>query len=149
MFRFKTPHLFLLLGLIAPVYSYATTNYCIAVGGGFGSGGTSFIGKGFAVPAQGECLPWSGFTKTATTVILITSGVGCLSSNGKVLTVSVSSADPPSVGSGQLDSDYITLCPKGTKACPLGGGEDQGAFGGTAEPETCTAALMNLPPTHD
>jgi hypothetical protein len=149
MFRFKTPYLFLLLGLIAPVYSYAATNYCIAVGGGFGGGGTTFIGRGFVLPTNGECLPWSGFTKTASTVILITSGVGCLSSNGKVLTVSVSSADPPFIGSGQIVSDYITLCPKGTKACPLGSGEDQGEFGGTAEPETCTSALLTLPPTHD
>jgi hypothetical protein len=149
MFRYKTSYLFLLLGLIAPVYSYAVTNFCIAVSGGFGGGGTTFVGRDFALPADGQCLPWSGFTKTASSVILITSGVGCLSSNGKVLTVSVSSADPPYLGSGQVGSDYITLCPRGTKACPLGGGEDQGAFGGTAEQETCTAALVTLPPTHD
>ena len=51
-FRFKIPHLFLLLGLIAPVNSFAEAHYCIAVDGGFGNGGTTFIGLGFA-PAGG------------------------------------------------------------------------------------------------
>jgi hypothetical protein len=126
----------------------AEPNYCIAVGGGFGGGGTSFIGKGFAVPAAGNCVPWSGFTKTASTVIVTTTGTGCLSSNGKVLTVSVSSADPDWFGAGQIGSDYITLCPAGVTGCPISG-EDQGAFSGSAEPETCTAALLKLPATHD
>lgn len=128
--------------------AHAESNYCIAVGGGFGGGGTSFIGRGFAVPAAGTCVPWSGFTKTATTVILMTSGTGCLSTNGKVLTVSVSSADPSFLGAGQIGSDYITLCPAGVTGCPISG-SDQGAFGGTADTETCTAALLKLPATHD
>jgi hypothetical protein len=148
MFRFKTPHLFLLLGLIAPLFSSAA-NYCIAVGGGFGGGGTSFIGRDFTVPAAGNCVPWSGFTKTATTVILFTSGVGCTSSNGKVLTVSVFSADPSYAGAGGFDADYITLCPAGVTGCPLGEGTDQGAFSGTAAPETCTTKLLTLPALHD
>jgi hypothetical protein len=124
----------------------AEPNYCIAVGGGFGSGGTSFIGRGFAVPADGNCVPWSGFTKTATSVILTTTGTGCLSTNGKVLTISVISTDPSFL---TLGSDYITLCPAGVTGCPLGEGTDQGAFAGTAEPETCTTKLLNLPATHD
>jgi hypothetical protein len=149
MFRFKTPHLFLLLGLIAPVYSYAA-NYCIAVGGGFGSGGTSFIGIGFAVPAAGTCVPWSGFTKTASTVILTTTGTACTSSYGRVLTVSVFSTDPAFLGAGQSASDYIQLCANGGTGCPVGNGSDQGEFGGTpAALETCTASLLKLPPTHD
>jgi hypothetical protein len=94
MFTIKKSHLFLLLGLIAPVNSFASEHYCIAVDGGFGHGGTTFIGSGFAVPGEGNCTPWSGFTKTASTVILTTTGTGCLSSDGKALTVSVSSADP-------------------------------------------------------
>jgi len=106
---------------------------------------STFIGKGFEVPSEGNCTPWSGFTKTASTVVLTTSGTGCLSSNGKVLTVSVFSNDP-SYLSG---SDYITLCPKGVKSCPLSGGEDVGAFSGSAEPETCTSSLLELPATHD
>jgi len=85
----------LLLGLIAPVYGFAAeAHYCIAVNGGFGHGGTTYVGLGFTVPAEGNCTPWSGFTKTASTVILTTTGTGCLSSDGKALTVSVSSADP-------------------------------------------------------
>jgi hypothetical protein len=148
MLRFKTPVLSVMLGLIAPVCGYAS-NYCISVGGGFGGGGTSFIGTGFAVPAAGTCVPWSGFTKTASTVVLMTSGTGCLSSNGKVLTVSVSSADPSYLGAGALGSDYITFCPTGVTGCPLGSGQDVGEFAGTAAPETCTAALLKLPALHD
>jgi hypothetical protein len=135
--------------LIAGATYASESNYCISVGGGFGNGGTTFIGRGFAVPAEGNCIPWAGFTKTASSVILTTTGTGCLSSNGKVLTVSVFSTDPSYFGPGQFRSDQITLCPKGVSGCPLGGGIDQGAFGGTAEPETCTTSLLHLPATHD
>ena len=149
MFRFKRAHLFALLGLMAPVYSFAASHYCIEVGGGFGHGGTTFIGTGFVVPADGTCTPWSGFTKTASSVILTTSGTGCLSSDGKVLTVSVSSADPSFFGAGQIQSDYIQLCPAGVKSCPIGGGRDSGEFGGPAAPVTCSSSLLHLPATHD
>lgn len=124
-------------------------NYCIAVGGGFGSGGTTFVGRGFAVPGDGNCTSWSGFTKTGSSVVLITSGTGCLSSNGKVLTVSVFSADPSYLGAGQIGADFIQLCPAGVTGCPLGTGTDEGAFGGTAKAETCTSSLLNLPATRE
>ncbi len=142
--------------IAAPVFA-SSPNYCIKVNGGFGAPnfGTTFVGRGFAMPAEGSCAPWSGFTKTATTVVLITNGVGCLSSNGKVLTVSVSSADPAffgtgGIGSGGFGVDYIQLCPEGVSGCPIEG-SDQGAlgFGGAAEPETCTSSLLNLPATHE
>jgi hypothetical protein len=145
MFRFKTPHLFLLLGLIAPVNSFAEAHYCIASDGGFGHGGTTFIGEGFALPAEGNCTPWSGFTKTASTVILTSSGTGCLSSDGKALTVSVFSADPAFFA--QPQADYIELL-RGDSKEPFRG-EDTGAFGGSAEPVTCTSSLLHLPSTHD
>jgi len=148
MFRFKTSHLVLLLGLIAPIYSSAAANFCIAVSGGFGTGGTSFVGPGFAVPAAGKCKPWSGFTKTASTVVLITTGTGCLSSDGKVLTVSVYSTDPEFLGSGQLGSDQIQLCPAGVTNCPISG-EDFGQFGGPAKSQSCTTKLLSLPATHN
>jgi hypothetical protein len=147
MFNFKTPHLFLLLGLIAPVQSFASEHYCIAVDGGFGHGGTTFIGSGFAVPSEGTCKPWSGFTKTASTVILTTAGTGCLSSDGKELTVSVSSADPSYLGSGSIGSDYIQLSRGDSKEAFRG--EDFGAFGGSAEPVTCSSSLLSLPSFHD
>ncbi len=137
-----------LAALIAAAASASEATYCISVGGGFGTGGTTFIGMGFTVPAAGNCTPWSGFTKTATSVVLTTTGTGCLSSNGKVLTVSAISTDPSYLGAGQLGSDYITLCPAGTKSCPLSSGEDVGAFAGTAKPETCTTSLLNLPSSH-
>jgi hypothetical protein len=147
MFRFKTCLLFLLLGLIAPVYSYAA-NYCIAVGGGFGNGGTSFVGINFVLPDDGKCKPWSGFTKTASSVILTTTGTGCISSDGKVLTVSAYNTDPPFLGAGQFVSDYIQLCPAGG-SCPIGAGNDQGNFSGPAAPQSCTSKLLNLPSNHD
>jgi hypothetical protein len=149
MFRFKRSHLALLLGLLAPVSSFAASNYCIAVGGGFGSGGSTFIGSGFAVPAAGSCAAWSGFTKAFSSVILSTSGSGCLSSDGKVLTVSLSSADPSFFGPGQSQSDYIRTCPAGVKSCPIGGGVDIGGFGGAAAPVNCTANLLQVPAIHD
>jgi hypothetical protein len=146
MFRFTKSHLCLLLGLIAPVSSFASEHYCIAVGGGFGHGGTTFIGTGFAVPSEGKCTPWSGFTKTESSVILTATGTGCLSSDGKALTVSVSSADPAFLGL-QPGTDYIQLSRGDSKEAFSG--EDTGAFAGSAEPETCSSSLLNLPSTHD
>ena|SRR5579862_5897047 len=150
MFRFKTLHL-LSLGLLAPVYAYAA-DYCISVNGGFGgaSGGATYVGSNFTVPAAGACVPWSGFTKTATTVIFFTSGTACLSSTGGVLTLSVSSADPDNIGAGNIISDYIRLCKGSGTGCAAGAGSDQGGFAGTPVAHvTCTAAMTSLPPTHD
>jgi hypothetical protein len=146
-FRFKTPHLLLLLGLIAPLHSFASEPYCISVNGGFGEGGTTFIGSGLAVPGQGKCSPWSGFTKTASSVILTTTGTGCLSSDGNALTVSVSSADPSYFSIGQLTADYIQLS-RGDSQEPFTG-EDFGAFAGSAKPVSCTSSLVDLPSSHD
>ena len=97
------------------------------------------------MPGQGKCSPWSGFTKTASTVILTSSGTGCLSSDGKALTVSVFSADPAFFA--QPQADYIELL-RGDSKEPFRG-EDTGAFGGSAEPVTCTSSLLHLPSTHD
>ena len=149
MLRFKTHHLGLILGLIAPICGSAA-NYCIRVNGGFGNGGTSFIGKGFAVPAAGLCNSWRGFTKTASTVIVHSTGAGCLSSDGKVLTLSILSTSPSWFGVGGLGVDHIQLCPAGVTGCPFGGGTDQGSFGpGPAAPQTCTTNLLRLPALHD
>jgi hypothetical protein len=148
MYRFKTFHLLLLL-LLLPVSSFAAeAHYCIAVSGGFGHGGTTYVGLGFAVPAKGNCTPWSGFTKTASTVVLTSTGTGCLSSNGKALTVLVINSDPSFFGADALHSDYITLTrPEATGSFDVG--EDSGIFGGSAEPVTCTSTLLSLPSTHD
>jgi len=148
MRRLKTQHLLLTLGLLAPLYGSAA-NYCIAVSGGFGHGGTSFIGKGFAVPAAGNCQPWSGFLKTGATVIATSTGVGCLSSDGKVLQLTVFSTDPPYFGSGSFGTDQIRLCPAGVTNCPIGGGQDVGSFTGAAKPQNCSTQLLNLPSMHD
>lgn len=121
--------------------------FCIATAGGFGNGGTTFVAPGFTVPAKNQCTPWSGFTKTASTVILTTSGAACLSTTGKTLTVSVSSADPAFLGTNPA-SDYIQL----TRASSTGsftGGTDQGEFAGSADQVTCTSGLLSLPDIHD
>ncbi|MGB0124825.1 MAG: hypothetical protein WA419_20155 [Silvibacterium sp.] len=150
MFRFKTFHLFLLLGLIAPVPSFASASYCIAVDNGFGHGGTTFVEPLFTLPPPGNCNPWSGFTKTASTVILTTSGGGCLSSDGKALTLNVSSADPDYLGGGKAGLDYIKLLRSSSSVSFLTAtGEDVGAFGGSAKLVTCTSSLLNLPSSHD
>ena len=133
--------------LLAPLHSFAAEPYCISVNGGFGHGGTTFVARNFSLPGEGKCTPWSGYTKTADTVILTTSGTSCLSSDGKALTVSVSSADPSYIGAGQLTADYIQLS-RGDATEPFTG-QDFGAFAGSAEPVSCTSELLSLPSSHD
>ena len=124
------------------------TPACIATAGGFGNGGTTFVGPSFAVPAGGGCTPWSGFTKTASTVVLTTSGAACLSSDGKKLTLSVSSADPDFLGVGTLAADYIQLTRPSTTGS-FTSGSDQGQFSGSAEQITCSASLLQLNENND
>jgi hypothetical protein len=131
---------------IAPVYA---SPYCIAVNGGFGNGGSSFVARNFATPDASKCTPWTGYTKTSATVIFTTNGTACLSDNGTVLTVSVSSADPDYLGPGNIASDYIRVCPENVSSCPLGGGTDVGYDTGPAAPQDCTDALLDLPTFHD
>jgi hypothetical protein len=148
MFRLKTPFMVLALGLIAPICAYAA-NFCVAVNGGFGSGGTSYIAPDFTLPAKNNCAAWSGFTKTATTVIATSTGTGCLASDGRVLTLSIFNTDAEFFGAGTAVLDQIQLCPKGVTGCPITG-QDVGNFGpGLAVQQTCTSSLLTLPPTHD
>jgi hypothetical protein len=136
-----------LAGLLAPVIASANP-YCIAVNGGFGNGGTSFVARNFTMPDASKCSPWTGYTKTNATVIFTTSGTVCTSDDGTVLTVSVTSADP-SFLVGQTASDYIRLCPDSVASCPIGGGQDIGFFTGAAAPQDCTDDLLDLPTFHD
>jgi hypothetical protein len=148
-FRFKKAHLLLALGLMAPLQSFAASEgpYCIAVNEGFGNGGTTFVARNFTLPAASKCSPWTGYTKTASTVILTTGGTACLSSDNKALTVSVTSADPSFVGAGTIVGDYIQMSrPDATE--PFSG-YDYGYFAGTAEPVSCTSDLLSLPSYHD
>jgi hypothetical protein len=128
-------------------------SFCIAVGGGFGppSDGTTFVAPTFTVPGENKCTAWSGFTKTATTVILNTSGGACLSSTGKTLTVSVSSTDPEFLGTSPTSMaawDYIQLT-RASAAGSFTSGNDQGEFSGSANQITCTSSLLSLPDSHD
>jgi hypothetical protein len=139
--------------LLIPVQSFATTAppapapYCVAVNGGFGNGGTTFVARSFSFPEASKCTPWSGYTKTASTVILTTGGTSCLSSDSKALTVSVSSADPWFLGAGQFAADYIELV-RSAATEPFTG-QDFGYFTGSAEPVSCTSDLLTLPSSHD
>jgi len=134
--------------LLAPIHSFAAeAPYCIAVNGGFGGGGTTFVARNFTLPTEGKCNPWSGYTKTASTVILMTSGTSCLSSDSKALTVSVTSADPSYIDVSTLTADYIQL--SRTDATEPFTGQDFGYFAGSAEPVSCTSDLLSLPSTHD
>src|SRR5215469_17373590 len=126
----------------------AASNFCVAVNGGFGSGGTSYIAPAFTLPAKNNCSAWSGFTKTASTVIAISNGTGCLASDGRVLTLSIFNTDPEFFGAGRAVSDQIQLCPKGVTGCPITG-QDLGNFHGSAVQQICTARLLTLPQTHD
>jgi hypothetical protein len=149
MIRFKPRHAMLMLGLIAPLCSQAA-DYCIATNGGFGHGGSTFIGKNFALPAAGLCAPWAGFTKTASSVIAISTGTGCRSSDGKSLELTISSTDPSFLGSGVIGSDHIKFCPGGATTCPFGGGTGTGTFSnGSAKAQACTTTLVKLPALHD
>ena len=124
-------------------------SFCIAVNGGFGpSLGTTYIDPAFTVPAENKCTTWSGYTKTASTVILISNGAACLSSTGKTLSVSVSSADPEFFGTTP-QSDYIQLTRAGSSGTFTGGNDQGPTFGGSADQITCTSSLLSLPDTHD
>ena len=143
-------------GLIGSVEA-ATTSYCISVNGGFGNGGTTFVARQFQVPLANQCSPWAGYTKTSGTVVLNTSGSACLSEDGHVLSVGVSSVNPNWTG-GAYAPDYIQICPTGIQCTsadlsvfdqPLAGnGIDLGFFAGTAEEIACTKSLLTLPNSH-
>jgi hypothetical protein len=136
--------------LIAPIHSFAAAGpapYCIAVNDGFGNGGTTFVARNFTLPDPSKCTPWTGYTKTASTVILTTSGTSCVSSDNKAMTVSVSSADPWFLGSGQIASDYIQFT-RSDATQPFTG-YDYGYFSGSAAPLSCSSDLLTLPSSHD
>ena len=149
MIRFKLVPVVLTLGLLAPLCGNAA-DYCISVNNGFGKGGTTFVGKGFAPPSAGGCLPWSGFLKTASSVVAFSSGTGCRSSDGKVLEFTITSTDPSYIGSGVPGSDHIKFCPGGSSTCPFGGGSAVGTFSnGSAKAQSCTSTLTKIPSMHD
>lgn len=122
-------------------------DFCIAVNGGFGSGGTTFVGKGFVAPANGTCRPWSGIMQTATTVVGTSTGSACMSSNGLRLTVTLLTTNPGFLGSGMVASDHIELCPV-AQQCPVVQA-DSGTFGGPAQRVACNPAIVPIPSQHD
>jgi hypothetical protein len=125
-------------------------SFCIAVAGGFGppNDGTTYVNPNFTVPAENKCTTWSGYTKTASTVVIISNGTACLSSTGKTLTVSVSNADPEFFGTTP-EADYIQLTRAGSSGTFTGGSDQGSDLGGSANQVTCTASLLTLPDSHD
>jgi hypothetical protein len=70
-------------------YFARDADFCVAVNGGFGSGGTTFVGKGFLPPTHGTCKTWAGIVKTASTVVGTSTGATCLSDDGELLTITL------------------------------------------------------------
>ncbi|WP_139306240.1 hypothetical protein [Methylomonas sp. LWB] len=129
--------------------AHAASNACIAVNGGFGNGGTTFVGKGFSLPGNGSCGTWSGVVKTGSSVVLTSSGSACTSSDGVILTLTMHSTDPAYFGNGETAAvDHIQLCLKGTTNCPYGQ-YSHGYFSGPVERINCTTDLITIPSTHD
>jgi len=123
---------------------------CIAVNGGFGNGGTTFVGKGFGTLPKGSCRPWVGIVRTGSTVVGTSSGSACLSDDGKLLTASLHTTAPEYLGPGTEAIDHIELCPLGAAQCPAHAGQsDQGYFSGPAAIIPCTPALVAIPSSHD
>jgi hypothetical protein len=138
------------LAIVAPMQSFADAPeapYCIAVNGGFGNGGTTFVARNFSLPAANKCSAWTGYTKTADTVILTTSGTACMSSDSTALTTSVTSMDPQFVPIDTPATDYIQMTRPATNE-PFSG-TDYGYFAGPAAPVSCSSELLNLPSVHD
>src|SRR5262245_40351825 len=71
-----------------------TPDFCVAVNGGFGAGGTTFVGKRFTAPLSGKCKPWAGIMFTATTVVGTSTGTACLSNDSKLLTMTLQTTAP-------------------------------------------------------
>ena len=116
------------------------------MGGGFGSGGSTFVARNFSFPEANKCTPWAGYTKTSDTVIFTTTGTACLSGDSTALTVSVSSADPDYLGVSKLAVDYIGMTR--TSVTDPFSGEDQGYLAGGAATISCTDDLLSLPSFH-
>src|SRR5215207_2078925 len=124
-----------------------TQDFCVAVNGGFGSGGTTFVGKGFIAPANGRCNSWAGIMRTTTTVVGTSTGAACMSNDGKLLTLTLQTTAPEFLGIGTTATDHIELCPAAaTLGCPAHAGQsDRGTFGGPAAQVTCSAAVGTIP----
>lgn len=131
------------------VWDESARPVCVNVAGGFGAGGVTFVGQGFTMPGNGACTPWSGTLRTATTVVGTSSGTGCVSSDGKVLTLALQSLDPPFFGPGTTVTDYIQVCPGGAAGCPVAQTDQGSFFTGAAALTSCTPTLLQIPSVHD
>jgi hypothetical protein len=150
----KRPWLLLCLPILlaAAPRNARAADFCVAVNGGFGSGGTTFVGKGFIRPLRGTCKPWAGIVKTASTVVGTSTGAACMSDDGKLLTITLQTTDPEFFGNGTGVTDHVELCPlASTAGCPASSGQfDHGSFfSGPAAQVTCSTTATSIPSAHD
>jgi hypothetical protein len=148
MFRFKTSFVALALGLITPTGADAA-NFCLAVNGGFGNGGYTFVAPGFAVPAKNQCAAFSGFTKAGSTVVLISNGTGCVSNNGARFDLSIFSTNIDFLGPGVFAFDTIRLCLTSCRFTSDDISSNSSLGGGFPEQVPCTPNLLTIPANHD
>ena len=121
MFRFTTSFMALALGLTTPISADAA-GFCVAVNGGFGHGGYTYIAPDFTLPAKNHCEAWAGFAKTGvhrhphtrTVRVAFPTAVA-------VLDLSIFSTDPDFFGVGptQYAWDSNRDVSTGVTSCPF------------------------------
>ena len=99
-----------LLGLVAIFISAQgvalAKNYCIS---GFpNSNPYILVGVGFTVPAKGTCKAWTGLT-TQNSFNSPSAGAGCTSSDGKELSLTITTSVPQNAGHIEIDSITLSL----------------------------------------
>jgi hypothetical protein len=161
---FNTFVLVLLIGASTPAFATPIPNYCVAVNGGWNSGdpnGVTFVGKAIEFPPKNSCRPWGGIVRTAVSVVGTSHGTICRSSDGKLVTISLTSTLPEWLGIGRdhVAIDHIELCPLGTSGdlCPPQQGQSDrgdlgpptgGSTGSPAKRINCNPSITTIPSDH-
>ena len=69
--------------------------------------GSEFVGRGFAVPAKGQCKPFTGFFVPGKNTPV--SGAGCTSTDGSDFSLTILNSSPESGGAVFIDSISLSL----------------------------------------
>jgi hypothetical protein len=88
---------------LAPALSSAT-DYCIT----FPVSGFVVVGRGFAVPAKGQCKPWNGFSAQGG-INSPSTGVGCTSSDGSHFNLTFITTFPQGPTATFFEEDQMSL----------------------------------------
>jgi hypothetical protein len=86
---------------VLPAVCFAK-DYCVT------SGGSTFVGKGFAIPTKGNCKSWIGFTFEFAGNSP-SSGTGCTSSDGSTFNLTITTSEPENGGGAYIDSMTLAL----------------------------------------